>query len=101
MRAQTKHVGRYRSQPSTLNNVPITNQILYRTSATWQDNNHSSKLLASSFPSASLQAKESKYLVSTDELHRTSLSRYKTPTIHPKILGKTIQDYYNPQLWKN
>jgi hypothetical protein len=55
--AQTRQDGMYRIQSSTLNNVPIANNIFYRTSTTWQDNNLSSKLLASSSPSASVQEK--------------------------------------------
>jgi hypothetical protein len=67
------HVGMYRIQSNTLNNVPIANIIFYRTPTTWQDNNHSSNLLASPFPSASFQEKESKCLVLTDEFYRTSI----------------------------
>jgi hypothetical protein len=46
--AQTRQDGMYRIQSNTLNNVPIANNIFYRASTTWQDNNLSSKLLASS-----------------------------------------------------
>jgi hypothetical protein len=43
IRAQTRQDGKYRIQSSTLNNVPIANNIFSRTPTTWQDNNHSSK----------------------------------------------------------
>ncbi len=89
MRNQSRQDGMYRRASISLNRNNITTYAGYR--STWQDNNLSSNLHF--FLSLLHTRKESKCLVSMDEIYRKyHIQDTKTPTFHPKILGKTTHD---------